>query len=271
MIKENDDTFSTLKIYGTWWIPGKKKLKKRGVLFFDPKEGLRLETHGFLWLKKKTGITNTFQHPEIILGVSDDGEALTLLNNISTKSNMSFCGEGWAVISSSYLIKNCHVKTRNDLKFKTVKFRSTHIESWFSSPLFKTNRPKNKKVKITYSFPKDFKFKASKIGAMLHSHTFLNTDDLSVVASKQFNSKTYFKITSDNYESFEWFLEKLYDFVGLIQLFIGEDLFVYDLEFESFDDATPKDDRFYKTHKTFFRPESESKPKDLHPRVSLAV
>jgi len=64
-----------LEIRGKWWLPEKEDLKLDGTLTFSLEKGILLEIHGFYKnVKESYEVDELFRSPEIILGLSYEGE-----------------------------------------------------------------------------------------------------------------------------------------------------------------------------------------------------
>lgn len=70
------------KINGEWFMPTNTENRILGILLFDPNEGTELELFGSLLGDK---FFPEFMNQEIILGITSNGEQITLYNCTMTK------------------------------------------------------------------------------------------------------------------------------------------------------------------------------------------
>jgi len=113
---------------GTWWLPNKSEKQVLGILKFTPDEGAILNLVGSF--KDIKNIAETLE-PDIILGVSSDGEHITLYKCHETMSTFSIPG---LHTSSSFYIdmvfKGAHFQKPEDIKFKNIFIRFSHLDEW---------------------------------------------------------------------------------------------------------------------------------------------
>lgn len=155
MIKEGDK-----EIYkGRWWVPNTQK-KVFGVLTIIPNKEIKLELEGNLELssKDKMILYDYLPIEEIILGDTNCGRKITLYNcNILKLINEMHIFPNLAII-------DWHFDSKEQIKFKWINIKLTHLDDWANIPLIssqlnETNGHREIIIKIVECVPLNIKIK----------------------------------------------------------------------------------------------------------------
>lgn len=167
---------------GKWWLPSRPEVVVPGKLSFSPKNGARLELIGSFYdsqvqeigktkdlsqidkelSSKKTEITGTSIAPSsinpeetIILGLLENNEKVTLykcfgrakiFELVRERSNLFF--------QATYIFQKIHCQTEQEIKFKSISIRYSHLEEWVGKSGIQAIYAKNEnKVWISYQPP----------------------------------------------------------------------------------------------------------------------
>jgi hypothetical protein len=125
---------------GEWFSPNYENVKLPGVLFIDKKSNkITLKTYSEINFKghliKRMG--EIFPREKIILGLTEDGSQITLYD-YSGREDGAVILSHWiggktfeSVFEPSYLFIGTHLKSSDQVKFKSYTFRYSHFSKWF--------------------------------------------------------------------------------------------------------------------------------------------
>ena len=132
---------------GIWWLPEKPKEKLSGMLKYEPQEGLKLNLVGELDFTKKENKKFINSDTDIILGITADGQNITLYKCIQTnKYNLS-------ALSQKFYIQIAfighHFKKNEDIVFDNIAINYSYLEQWIKPTFFIEEKLQNNKYKYT--------------------------------------------------------------------------------------------------------------------------
>jgi len=129
---------------GYWWLPDEPENQVPGTLKFDPDEGARLYLLGSFKGAEDFG---PMLDPELILGLSNKGNPLTLRYCAEIKSDLTI-GQGFA--TSSF---NCdavfvgeHFQSHADVGFERLIIEYLHLDAWAGVTGFELGIPDDHKT-----------------------------------------------------------------------------------------------------------------------------
>ncbi len=155
------------KITGEWFIPTNTENRITGILLFDPNEGTELELFGSL-LKDK--FLPEFINQEIILGITSNGEQITLYRCTMTKFEggsifaKEESGKPSTTYSVEYLLKGLHVQDSTELVFNQISSNLFNLGEWIGISGFDQinnffiDSTKKDITKIEYKLPENIEF-----------------------------------------------------------------------------------------------------------------
>lgn len=163
MSKLNFNLQSKFDLKGEWFLPKKGSPKVYGTLTFNVNEDIRLNLLGDLDVSKSDE-----EDFDIILGITDEGEFITLYNcaETSRSTNVSING---LISTSSYVVlyffKGVHIEKKEDLVFNSIAGEIHGLSEWLDiSGLSKTNTDeKMQKIEVKYELPKKIEFEIDEI------------------------------------------------------------------------------------------------------------
>jgi ApeA N-terminal domain 1 len=167
---------------GKWWLPNNAEVVVPGKLSFSPSSGAKLEIIGsfydspfqeigqakdFLPIGKKPpfeGIEITdksvaldFIKPEeiIILGLLENNEEVTLYKCFGSIRNFEFVkGRPNLFFQATYIFRKIHFQTEQEIKFKSISARYSHLEEWIGKSGIQAIRAVDEnKIWISYNPP----------------------------------------------------------------------------------------------------------------------
>jgi hypothetical protein len=151
---------------GVWWLPAEKESEPQnvdrrvyGTLTFSPGKGIVLSTIGDF----RSSITETIadlSSPEvfclaIVLGISSEGEKITLINCRHSGSTISgdFSTSAYDV---HQVLAGYHFNNQLELAFDALSLEYTHLGQWSSVSGFKVVPGQElKEFSVTYKKPED--------------------------------------------------------------------------------------------------------------------
>lgn len=135
---------------GIWWLPYKPEKQVSGTLRFIPNEGAILELIGSF---KDIKDINKMLEAEIILGISSNGENITLHKCFETKSNISLLGLLTSSFYANEIFIGAHFQKSEDIKFRELSIRYSYLDEWVNISGFNIQYPDKKEVVIKYKQP----------------------------------------------------------------------------------------------------------------------
>ena len=143
---------------GKWWLPNSPEVVVSGKLSFSPSNGARLELIGSFYDSQfqeigkakdllpageilpfenakitEESIELDFIKPEetIILGLLEDNEEVTLYKCSGSIRNFEFVkSRPNLFFQATYVLRKIHFQTEQEIKFKSVSIRYSHLEEW---------------------------------------------------------------------------------------------------------------------------------------------
>lgn len=143
---------------GKWWLPDKPEVVVPGKLSFLPNSGAKLELIGSFYDSQfqeigrakdlfpidiqipfegaeitESSIALDFIQPEetIILGLLENNEEVTLYKCFGQIKNFEFVkGRPNLFFQATYIFRKIHFKAEQEIKFKSVSARYSHLEEW---------------------------------------------------------------------------------------------------------------------------------------------
>lgn len=202
---------------GKWWPPGSERIWD-GILKYYHNKAIILDLEGFF------GEDNNYF--EILLGEANNGKKITIVNAIKDKSTLyPNTGNETRAFDCGLLLIGEHFNEIDDIKFKKVYLRPTHLTEWMLPP--KTfledliqKRPLDKKDKI-YSI-KEKGINKEIILESLNSKLIFNLELCifgDCIKTCEFKYKSYLIIESVEPRELTWFLDlndNLCNFLTLI-------------------------------------------------------
>jgi len=136
-------------IRGEWFLPGNSNVSHGELSFSEDGILLRLSS----WLPGS--LIYAFVEFEIIHGISNTGEKITLLNNWPNEIN---------TIKSNTVLRGMHLDNKDELIFHEFTFESQLLNNIIGITGFKKVNNNYNSAEIHYQLPEDIKFNINNIG-----------------------------------------------------------------------------------------------------------
>ncbi len=107
-----------MEIRGKWFLPSKPRRKISGVLTYTPSDGTSLELDDFLLAGIEEALS--ILEPEVILGISNSGEHVTLYK----------CGGTGSSFRVYQFFIGAHFKRPERIKFQYLTLEYLHLHEW---------------------------------------------------------------------------------------------------------------------------------------------
>jgi hypothetical protein len=148
----------SIEYSGLWWLPGNPDNRVAGSLSFTDEDGITLQLIGSF------GEIDSFQstkaHP-LVLGLSTGGKKITLTDCVATSKKISMPGFFIEGYRASFCFVGGHFQEANELRFRRLVVRYSHLPDWVRMSGFSGNLEEHK-VEIVYELPQEVKAETSK-------------------------------------------------------------------------------------------------------------
>ena len=266
MAKPSHTLLDDFELKGIWWLPEQPDLQISGILSFENEKKISLELLGSFHEIKSLGGGDYFQ-PEIILGITDNGQVCTLFKNYETGSQLNFPGIRKSIIETRILLIGKHFNKPDEICFSSFQANFTNLENWLSKRSFSMEIPedgKNGEWKLTHKWPLEFIAKIGEFNSTIEStHEFKTDGDL--IKNAAWKSKAYLKITPEKPEHFKWFWSVIYDLCNFLTLLIGETTYIASVKAYGGDIEISPGQKTKETIEVFFTQKKPSINEGIHP------
>jgi len=231
MAGPNKKLSDSFEIFGRWWLPDQADEKIAGKLVFNGKEDCTLTLFGkFGGLPpgQQIGLGADFR-AEIILGVSEGGDFITLL--YATQSGLSLkSAEGLGIIQSfwiRYILWGVnHFSKLDEVLFDSFHFSISNLESWVAINPFNHSikLDENKHfvgIDARYVSPEIKEFAVPSLDCKV-TVTHTSKTGGSNLRSFTINHDSFLKIVPKLQKKLDWYLEVSRDLNNLINLLVGK-------------------------------------------------
>jgi hypothetical protein len=121
------------KFKGIWWFPSSPKVQFSGILNIYPDRGIFLNlmnSFNFEEFAKKETLSSEELKKDIMLGISCNGEEITLQGCSELASSFSPIGVKCISMTASTVLIGAHLEESDDIKFKSISVNLTHLDEW---------------------------------------------------------------------------------------------------------------------------------------------
>ncbi len=215
------------KITGEWFMPTNKENRVYGILSFDPIEGTELELYGSLLGDK---FQPEFTNQEIILGITSNGEQITLYSCTMTKFEGAAVfvkgesGKPSTTYSVDYLLKGLHVQDSTELVFNQISSDLFNLGEWIGISGFDQinnffiDTSKKDITKIEYKLPENIEFQINNNTKGKFIFRVKQSDHTRYQKAVTVSQSVEFQVISDNEKSMSELLKDLFTFQGFLSL-----------------------------------------------------
>jgi hypothetical protein len=223
MARPKYSLFEEFEYSGIWWLPENPENRVTGQLSFNKDEDPLLELLGALNPRETFSSGADFQ-PEIILGITTDGNLCTLYKNIGIGRSHSFPGISRERFRSQYLFFGKHFSTGEEIKFSSYRVNYTNLEEWMGKSPFDLEilkeEEKVKKYSAHYTYPDVVEINIPSLNSNFCAVSTLDTHtDYKTIT---FHHRSYLRFHPASSQHFDWYWDLLYDMRNLLTLMIGE-------------------------------------------------
>ena len=150
----------SIEYSGLWWVPSNPENAVAGSLTFTDDDGVTLQLIGSFG--ELDSLESTKAHP-LVLGLSTNGKRVTLTDCVATSKNVSMPGVYTEVYRASFCFVGGHFQEPNELRFRRLAVRYSHLPDWVRMSGFSVTRKwEEHKVEIVYELPQEVKAETSK-------------------------------------------------------------------------------------------------------------
>lgn len=195
---------------GIWWLPENPEKQVSGTIYFDFKDGARLELIGsFAELKD----LNAFLSPKIILGLTQKGKYITLYKCFEKNRDISFAGLINSIFSVKLVFIGCHFEKEEDILFEKLSISYSNLDEWVGYTGFRIKskfeqKDSPKKFEIVYESPKKIEAKINKFHLNIFFNFNFKAESRFAIQLKQ---TTIIQIESDRSVHFRDYMDDIVD------------------------------------------------------------
>ncbi|MBJ8128900.1 HEPN domain-containing protein [Bacillus cereus group sp. N3] len=202
------------ELRGNWWIPGTPECTVGGILNYDS-NSINLQLLGCL-----DDHDDAYKY-DIIQGITEEGEPITLCDGFLSKWNQSGIVRTQTFTFNKFILGK-HFDSFDEIEFHSLSISYSSLEDWLSFSPFKksTEHENNKLTKATlsYEFPPTFEaYIKSKKTKIKTGCTFSSSGNLH--KSHGYTHKATIDILPDEPMDLEWFFSmshEIKDFLTLL-------------------------------------------------------
>jgi len=263
---------------GVWWLPEKPEEQIPGTLKFTPDEGAILELAGSFKDISFKDIENMDKmlKSEIILGVSADGEKITLYKCFESDFEItvrpSFQKFPTSVFRAEFVFIGAHFQKPEDIKFKSISVHYSHLDEWVNISGFTFQyKSDTGEFLIKYKLPEPIQAKINKDCKI--SIDFKVTYPTRSIVQKEANIKqrTYIRIEHSIEKSLDEYLNIMRHIQNFLSLGVTEP--VYPSKITGITEAnkhTITDNPYISPVEIYYRlPEISRAPRTVYPHNML--
>ena len=266
MEKPSYTLLDDFELKGLWWLPEQPDSQISGTISFENEKKISLDLLGSFHEVRTFGSGDFFQ-PDIILGVTDNGQVCTLFRNFETRNQLNSSSIQKSIIESQYLFIGKHFNTPDDICFSSFQANFTNLENWLTKRPFSMEIPEDIKTgewKLTHKWPEEFISKIEVLNSTIEStHEFKTDGDL--IRNATWKSKAYLKITPENKEHFKWFWRVIYDLCNFFTLLIGDTTYIVRMKGYGDDIEISPGQKTKETIEVFFTQKKPGMNDGIHP------
>jgi hypothetical protein len=140
---------------GLWWFPESCEAKFSGILIFDPNRGITLDFMNpvdFEELAIKGNFSSKEFKKDILLGISCNGEEITLQGCSELTSSFSPIGIRCFSITANTVFVGAHLEESDDMKFRSVSVNLIHLDEWANESGFELLYTPNIGHSVSYKY-----------------------------------------------------------------------------------------------------------------------
>lgn len=150
------DIGESFNIRGYWWLPDSSSKRIPGELRCLRDGQIELELLGAFQETPSPQIELNFP---IILGVGEDGQLITLLDNILLEKTTRSSGVPTENYQTGFLLIGAHFPRRDDLLFSAVTFRTYGLDVWIGAWCYHIENHEPRSFTMTFQPPKPREYK----------------------------------------------------------------------------------------------------------------
>ncbi|MFS0637299.1 HEPN domain-containing protein [Mesobacillus foraminis] len=261
--------FDEFQIKGYWWLPSSNE-KVSGILFYKH-DKIELELIGRLHSDDELEGSRFFGRKnsshECILGFTDKGEEITLIDAINSNFSISAPGFATETYSINLFIVGGHYENSNNIMFHSMSFFPTNFTKWLGKIPFKQSHLFEDEVfkgveKIEFPKPSMFSEYVKSIDSVIEEtyNSYLKGDYTKDI---HWLYEGGLKIVPNDLMSLEWFEKKMFSLRNLLTLFMGIPTYFEKIIYhgDEYSLEGREDKKFRKKHALFFKQNEIRLPK----------
>lgn len=205
------------KLRGWWWLAERPDSKVAGTLEFVPFDGIGLDLLGQLGGGAFEG---TMLEREVLLGQTEAGKPVTLVNAFENKRQHSSAGTGTSAWVVNLALLGKHCGARSDIRFDYLGVRFTALEEWAGHQPFGPEPSDKIRTSVSYEKP-------TELDTSLPGENCVVT--LTSARKEQFDRRevsighaAYFKLAPNKPRGLQWFLDTAHHLQNLLILLQGQ-------------------------------------------------
>lgn len=233
----------TFELDGYWWLPDNPETRVPGRLSFTPGDVPRLSLMGALNQNAKVSFSTTeFINPEIILGITINGDSVTLYKCLQTSGKINFGfnnGSSLTKFIAHFAFKGIHFSSPAEILFSSINVRFLNLDNWYNKSCISSETSENGVGITTFSRPQPIEIVINDC----HIRILVDESQNITLNSTIISARVSIEILYTRQTAFEKFLNLLRMIQNFFTFTMSEPTFVIELTGRIIENAYAVDDK----------------------------
>ncbi|MEZ4709401.1 MAG: hypothetical protein R3A44_19485 [Caldilineaceae bacterium] len=215
-------------VKGFWWLPGHENHNVPGEVSFEPYNAINLTIQGS-FAPEESRTRRLYNH-HVILGLTDDNQPCTLIENSHLSSNRNFTRTTSEVYSTHYMFIGEHFEIFDDIRFVHCDVWYSRLEEWlWLQPFIQqrcTSSDSDKAfLTVTFDFPEVIKTDIVEKEISVEIRHGLHHESSAKTELLEYHSHFRFMALDTAQGVFQWYRNHIYDVQDFLSLLMNEPSF----------------------------------------------
>lgn len=223
-------------IKGYWWLPSQPEKRIAGELNYTPGESLILEIQGSFCDEDVLIDLDTFVNQQMILGIGNNGKAITLIDCIMVQKGSSISYDGSQTQTQRLLAQQCfegfHYLS-GEAEGSRVIVEFTNLDEWTGFQPLKATQTTTETIEFRYDRPKAIRCEIEGFTLVMGGNYALKSS----INETCFYTSTYIEIASKNICTMNQFRQVIREFQFFLSFAVGQPVYPKSIKLITSEDA----------------------------------